>query len=75
MLKTMSEEVVLNIPADRAWRMYRNDQIMSKINPKMLSNASYVQGDGGVGSLRLFKLGPSNLYYDIWTHLTPICSQ
>ncbi|KAE8660909.1 Ubiquitin-conjugating enzyme family protein, putative isoform 1 [Hibiscus syriacus] len=58
-MKTMKGEVVLNMPAQKAWEMYRNDEIISKINPDLLSRAQYIQGDGGPGSLRLFKLGPA----------------
>lgn len=59
-MKTMKGEVVLNIPAERAWEMYRDNEIISKINPQMLAGAEYLEGDGSPGSLRLFKLGPGN---------------
>ncbi|XP_021293588.1 uncharacterized protein LOC110423629 [Herrania umbratica] len=62
-MKMMKGEVVLNIPAEKAWEMYRNNEIISKINPEMLSGAEYIQGDGGPGSLRLFKLGPAVFDY------------
>ncbi|KAH7533342.1 major latex protein 146 [Ziziphus jujuba] len=58
-MRDMKGEVVLNIPAHKAWEMYRNDQIIAKIKPEMLSQAQYIQGDGSPGSLRLFKLGPA----------------
>ncbi|KAF8409242.1 hypothetical protein HHK36_005344 [Tetracentron sinense] len=58
-MRTMKGEVVLNIPAEKAWEMYRNNEIISKINPEMLAGAEYIEGDGGPGSLRLFKLGPA----------------
>ena len=35
-MKMIKGEVVLNIPAEKAWEMYRNNEIISKINPKML---------------------------------------
>ncbi|KAL5864879.1 hypothetical protein ACOSQ3_002393 [Xanthoceras sorbifolium] len=54
----MKGEVVLNIPAEKAWEMYRDNEIISKINPEMLAHATYLEGDGSPGSLRLFKLGP-----------------
>lgn len=54
----MKGEVELNIPAEKAWEMYRDDQIISKIKPEMLVRAEYIEGDGSPGSLRLFKLGP-----------------
>lgn len=59
-MKTMKGEVVLNIPPEKAWEMYRNNEIISKINPDLLSTAEYIQGDGAPGSLRLFKLGPGS---------------
>lgn len=54
----MRGEVVLNIPSEKAWEMYRDDQIISQIKPEMLVRAQYIEGDGSPGSLRLFKLGP-----------------
>lgn len=57
-MKKMKGQVVLNLPAEKAWEMYRNNEIISKINPEMLAHAEYIQGDGSPGSLRLFKLGP-----------------
>lgn len=57
-MKRLEGEVVLKIPAEKAWEMYRDDEIISKINPEMLALAQYVEGDGSPGSLRLFKLGP-----------------
>lgn len=54
----MKGDVVLNLPAETAWEMFRDNQIISKINPDMLAHAEYIQGDGSPGSLRLFKLGP-----------------
>ncbi|XVE49930.1 hypothetical protein DITRI_Ditri01bG0121400 [Diplodiscus trichospermus] len=62
-MKIMKGEVVLNIPAEKAWEMYRNNEIISKINPEMLSGAEYIHGDGGPGTLRLFKLGPAVCNY------------
>ncbi|RZC65379.1 hypothetical protein C5167_009066 [Papaver somniferum] len=58
-MQRLSEEAVLNIPASKAWSMYRDDKLISKINPDMLSGAEYIKGDGGPGSLRVFKLGPA----------------
>ncbi|OMO99563.1 hypothetical protein CCACVL1_03734 [Corchorus capsularis] len=49
--------------AEKAWEMYRNNEIISKINPEMLSGAEYIHGDGGPGTLRLFKLGPAVCNY------------
>ncbi|KAF5745951.1 Polyketide cyclase/dehydrase and lipid transport superfamily protein [Tripterygium wilfordii] len=58
-MESMRGEVVLNIPAQRAWHMFMNDQVISKINPEMLASAKFIEGDGGPGSVRLFKLGPA----------------
>uniref|UniRef100_A0A2N9EUD1 Bet v I/Major latex protein domain-containing protein n=2 Tax=Fagus sylvatica TaxID=28930 RepID=A0A2N9EUD1_FAGSY len=58
-MRSMKGEVVLNIPAEKAWEMYRDNEVISKINPEMLAGAEYIQGDGSPGSLRLFKLGPA----------------
>ncbi|KAI3937000.1 hypothetical protein MKX01_015215 [Papaver californicum] len=58
-MQSLREEAVLNIPASKAWSMYRDDKIISKINPDMLSGAEYIKGDGSPGSLRVFKLGPA----------------
>jgi hypothetical protein len=57
-MRSMKGEVVLNIPAEKAWEMYRDNDIISKINPQMLARAEYIEGDGNPGSLRVFKLGP-----------------
>lgn len=57
-MRSMKGEVSLNLPAEKAWQMYRDNEVVSKINPELLSRAEYVQGDGGPGTLRLFKLGP-----------------
>ncbi|KAG6572365.1 uncharacterized protein LOC111811825 [Cucurbita pepo subsp. pepo] len=58
-MRSMKGEVSLNLPAEKAWQMYRDNEVISKINPELLSRAEYVQGDGGPGTLRLFKLGPA----------------
>ncbi|XP_057461672.1 major strawberry allergen Fra a 1-E-like [Actinidia eriantha] len=58
-MRSMKGEVVLNMPAEKVWDMYRNDEIISKINPEMLAAAQYIEGDGSPGSIRLFKLGPA----------------
>ncbi|XP_050248305.1 uncharacterized protein LOC126695542 [Quercus robur] len=58
-MRSIKGEVVLNIPAEKEWEMYRDNEVISKINPEMLAQAEYIQGDGSPGSLRLFKLGPA----------------
>ncbi|XP_068667410.1 MLP-like protein 423 [Aristolochia californica] len=58
-MRCMKGEVVLDIPVQKAWEMYRNNEIMSKVNPEMLAGAEYLQGDGSPGSLRLLRLGPA----------------
>ncbi|XP_077229757.1 MLP-like protein 423 [Tasmannia lanceolata] len=58
-MRTIKGEVALNIPAEKAWEMYRDNDIISKINPDMLAGAEYLEGDGSPGSLRLFRLGPA----------------
>ncbi|CAN6483598.1 unnamed protein product [Victoria cruziana] len=58
-MKNLSGEVILNVPANTAWEMYRNNEAVSKICPEMLAAAEYLRGDGSPGSLRLFKLGPA----------------
>ncbi|KAF9588434.1 hypothetical protein IFM89_010193 [Coptis chinensis] len=58
-MKSMQGEVVLNISAKKAWEMYRDNEIISQINPDMLAGAEYIDGNGSPGSLRLFKLGPA----------------
>ncbi|XP_047336160.1 MLP-like protein 423 [Impatiens glandulifera] len=57
-MRSLSGEIVLNIPAERAWQIYRDDEIINTVNPEMLASAKYLEGDGSPGSLRLFKLGP-----------------
>ena len=68
-MRSMKGEVVLNIPAEKAWEMYRDNEVINKINPEMLAGAEYIQGDGSPGSLRLFKLGPG-IYIYIYTYMT-----
>lgn len=48
----------LDLPAEKAWEMYRDNSVISSINPEMLAKAEYIEGDGHPGSLRLFTLGP-----------------
>ncbi|KAF5206067.1 Mlp-like protein, partial [Thalictrum thalictroides] len=57
-MKSIQGEVLLNISAQKAWEMYRDNEIISKINPDMLAAAEYIEGDGSPGSLRIFRLGP-----------------
>ena len=49
--------------------MYRDNEVISKINPEMLAQAEYIQGDGSPGSLRLFKLGPG-IYIYIYIYIS-----
>ncbi|CAI0549727.1 unnamed protein product [Linum tenue] len=58
-MQSLKGEVELNMGAQRAWEMYRDNDVISNINPQMLSLAKYIQGDGSPGSLRLFQLGPA----------------
>ncbi|XP_061945258.1 major latex protein 146-like [Populus nigra] len=58
-MRSIKGEVELNVPAEKAWEMYRDNEIISKINPEMLALAEYIEGDGSPGSLRLFRLGPA----------------
>ncbi|KAL5730363.1 hypothetical protein ACHQM5_003193 [Ranunculus cassubicifolius] len=58
-MKVMQGEVVLNIPVEKAWKIYRDNEIISKVNPDMLAGAEYLDGDGSPGSLRIFRLGPA----------------
>ena len=62
-MRSMKGEVVLNIPAEKAWEMDRDNEIISKINLEMLARVEYIQGDGSPESLRLFKLGPGIYIY------------
>uniref|UniRef100_J3MSL0 Bet v I/Major latex protein domain-containing protein n=2 Tax=Oryza brachyantha TaxID=4533 RepID=J3MSL0_ORYBR len=58
-MKSLQGEVKLNIPANKAWEMFTNNETLGKISPEMLSGAEYLEGDGSPGSLRVFKLGPA----------------
>ncbi|CAN0915042.1 MLP-like protein 423, partial [Linum grandiflorum] len=58
-MKSMEGEVELEMEAERAWRMYIDNDTIGKINPEMLSLAKYLEGDGSPGSIRLFQLGPA----------------
>ncbi|CAI9783678.1 unnamed protein product [Fraxinus pennsylvanica] len=57
-MRNMKADVVLNIPAKKVWQIYRDNEILSTINPDMLASAEYIEDDGNSGSLRLLKLGP-----------------
>ncbi|CAB4273341.1 unnamed protein product [Prunus armeniaca] len=59
-MRSMEVEVMLGIPAEKAWEIYRDYDIINKINPEMLMML-YIEGDGCRGSLKLFKLGPVTL--------------
>jgi hypothetical protein len=48
-MKNLQGEVQLNIPADKAWEMFTNNEIVSKINPEMHASAEYLEGDGSPG--------------------------
>lgn len=56
----LNGEVKLNIPASKAWEIYRNNELTRKVNPDLLADAQYIEGDGAPGSIRLLKLGPGN---------------
>uniref|UniRef100_A0A6N2M2Q4 Bet v I/Major latex protein domain-containing protein n=1 Tax=Salix viminalis TaxID=40686 RepID=A0A6N2M2Q4_SALVM len=58
-MSSMKGEVELDMPAEKAWEMYRDNEIISKIYPEMLARAEYIEGDGSPGSLRLFRMGPA----------------
>ncbi|GAV70417.1 Bet_v_1 domain-containing protein [Cephalotus follicularis] len=58
-MRSLKGEVVLNIPAERAWEMLMDNDIFGKINPEVIAGAEYIQGDGCPGSLRVVKLGPA----------------
>lgn len=57
-MREMKGEIFLNISAEKAWEMYRDNDKISRINPQMLAKAEYIKGKGEPGSLRCFKLGP-----------------
>ncbi|PON94031.1 START-like domain containing protein [Trema orientale] len=42
MMRSLKGEVVLNIPAEKAWEMYRDNKIVSQIKPEMLAHAEYI---------------------------------
>jgi len=54
----MNGEVELNVPASKAWEIFKTNELLKKVNPNFLANAEYVEGDGRPGSIRLLKLGP-----------------
>ncbi|XP_059302751.1 major strawberry allergen Fra a 1-B-like [Lycium ferocissimum] len=58
-MRGMKGEIVLNIPAEKAWEMYRDNDKISRVNPQMLSKAEYIQGEGEPGTLRRLQLGPA----------------
>ena len=58
----MNGEVELNVPASKAWEIFKTNELIKKVNPNLLADAKYVQGDGSPGSVRLFKLGPGKLF-------------
>nr|XP_004248168.1 uncharacterized protein LOC101264072 [Solanum lycopersicum] len=58
-MREMKGEIFLNISAEKAWEMYRDNDKISRINPQMLAKAEYIKGKGEPGSLRCFKLGPA----------------
>ncbi|XP_055808379.1 uncharacterized protein LOC129876929 [Solanum dulcamara] len=58
-MRGMKGEILLDIPAEKAWEMYRDNDKISRINPQMLAKAEYIQGKGEPGSLRSFQLGPA----------------
>ncbi|KAK4344658.1 hypothetical protein RND71_034834 [Anisodus tanguticus] len=58
-MRGMKGEILLNIPAEKAWEMYRDNDKISRVNPQMLAKAEYIQGEGEPGSLRRFQLGPA----------------
>ncbi|KAF3618004.1 hypothetical protein FXO38_33654 [Capsicum annuum] len=75
-MRGMKGEILLNMPAEKAWEMYRDNDIISKINPQMLAKAEYVQGDGEPGSLRCFHLGPGKSFMSLCCHMdTPSASK
>jgi hypothetical protein len=61
-MKNLQGEVQLNIPANKAWDMFTNNEIVAKINAEMLASAEYLEGAGSPGSLRIFKFGPGMIF-------------
>ncbi|KAH0983368.1 hypothetical protein GBA52_010545 [Prunus armeniaca] len=39
-MRSMEVEVMLGIPAEKAWEIYRDYDIINKINPEMLMSAN-----------------------------------
>ncbi|CAN4087238.1 unnamed protein product [Withania somnifera] len=58
-MKGMKGEILLNMPAKKAWELYRDNDKINSINPDMLAKAECIQGEGEPGSLRQFQLGPA----------------
>ncbi|CAA3006857.1 MLP 423 [Olea europaea subsp. europaea] len=42
-MRNMKAEIVLNIPAEKAWQIYRDNEILSRINPDLLASAEYIE--------------------------------
>ncbi|CAK7324001.1 unnamed protein product [Dovyalis caffra] len=67
-MRSMKGEVELNIPAQKAWEMYRDNEIISKINPEMLALAEYIDiVPNHVFANLILRYQPTTLIYQSFT--------
>ncbi|MCO5559897.1 hypothetical protein L7F22_013501 [Adiantum nelumboides] len=59
----MAAAIELKVPAASLWETIKDPAVVPKLMPEYVSGCEYVEGDGGVGSLRLMKFGPAVAHF------------
>ncbi|KAI3756647.1 hypothetical protein L1987_56469 [Smallanthus sonchifolius] len=63
---TVEVEVASPFPADKVFKVYNDfHNIAPKVFPKVFKSIETVEGDGGVGTIRLFTFGDDSIDYRI----------
>ncbi|KAI5076526.1 hypothetical protein GOP47_0008591 [Adiantum capillus-veneris] len=61
--RSMAAAIELKVPATTLWDTIKNPEVVPKLMPEYVSSCEYLEGDGGVGSIRLMKFGPAVAHF------------
>eukprot|EP00250_Pteridium_aquilinum_P019785 c2456_g1_i1 orf=512-985(-) len=59
MARSLAAAIELKVSATTLWATIKSPDIVPKLMPQYVSGCEYVEGDGGVGSIRLMTFGPA----------------
>ncbi|KAJ7566676.1 hypothetical protein O6H91_02G114200 [Diphasiastrum complanatum] len=61
MAQVLATQVELKVPAKAIWKAFAVDGhlLLPKVVPQVISSVEILEGDGGVGTVRLVKFGPA----------------